>query len=1478
MSDRSLAVVGMAVAVPHARTLDQLWQRFEQGICCIDVWEGADSAPSDHLDSLLLQHGKRVYAGGIVDDPALFDAEYFGMSRLDAELLDPQHRVFLEVSHDALENAATPATRRQATGVFAGCAMSSYLQHNLLPRHDVVERAGAYPLTLSNDKDFLATRVSYKLGLGGPSMSVQTACSTSLVAIHVAAQSLLSGECDTALAGGVSIRIPQRRGYLYQPDGVLSPDGRCRPFDHRAGGFVPGNGAVAVVLRRLEDAVADRDPIRAVVRATAVNNDGSLRLSFIAPSMEGQIRVLSEALALSGLEPGDVTLIEAHGTATALGDPVEFAAMQRVYGASDVACFIGAAKANMGHLDTAAGALAFVKTVLALEKGVVPPVVGFEAPSPRLEIDGTRFRIPTQALPWPRQHGARRAAVTSLGLGGTNAHVILEEAPPVEQRMEPARARVFPISARDPEALLARRADVVAALADADALGAARLSYALATGTTHHPYRLAAGAAPEDDVTAALSRSVVPSRPARPVAGLRIAMAFPGGGTQHPAMIRGLAVGLPAFAEELAAVVALVQPLGIDDLTAAIAGELPDADAMLRRPAVGLPALFCVQVALARLLMRWGVIPAAVIGHSAGEYAAACIAGILDPRDAARLVVARARLFEGAPSGAMLSIGLGAEELEARIPAGSALEISVINGPHDTVVGGPMDRLAAFAESLDKDIRCRRVDIDVAAHTSLVAPLAENLQDLAATMRFSAPKIPCISNVTGRWFTPEDLRPGYWGAHLRERVRFGEGLNTLLADPDLVVVDVGPSQTMAALVERSGAASAETMVVPLLPRPESTLPPAAVLSEAVGRLWAAGAGVDWEAFFAGEPLRRVAVPPHPLRRQPYWIEPPLHAPQAGPRAVDQWLYVPVLERASDVAGRNEPGRWVVWDDGSSLATVLVNGLRQRGTPVVTIRAAARFEQIGATAFTLPPDDEQAALTLLEQLGDGQPVAGLCLLRTRSAGWVAEHDPTPIYYELTSLARAIGRAGSCAPPRMMVVTRGSRPTSAAATAPDLAVAVAVAKVIHNEYPGLACQAVELDSDEPDESAASVLFEHMQSGPGRHLVVRAGAAWTEGFRRVAPSRREPPLPTGGVWVVTGGLGAIGRTLAVHLAARSQARLVLVGRRPLPSREQWDTLAAEERARLEAVAAIADAGGEWEVVVGDIAAPGVARAAFSVAQERFGSVHGVIHAAGVPSGGMIQLRDREAAAAVLAPKIGGVRALASAMPEGVEVVVLCSALDAVLGTIGQGEHCAANAYLDALAGKGGLGAKRAVSIGWYAWRDIGQAAQAAVPQQLRGWREQMLAGALTAEEGCRVFDEVLAGDECRVIVSVADIERMRHAVADMLRRLRTGAQARRPPALTAELRTPTERRVAELWTEVLGAGALGPHDDFFAQGGHSLAAMQLLSRLRETFSVSVNLQDLLSRPTLAAQAGLIDLLFLEQVEGLPDEEVKRWLEEVN
>ncbi len=1456
-----VAVVGMAARVPRAQSVDEMWDRLVDGRDCIEHF-AANPDPPNELDELLMQHGTSVYAGGVLDDIAAFDPGFFGFSRLDGELLDPQHRVFLEVARHALDDAAAPPGRSIATAVFAGCAMSSYLQHNLLANPDVVARVGAYPLVLGNDKDFLATRVSYKLGLGGPSMSVQTACSTSLVAVHMAVQSLLARECDAALAGGVSIRVPQRRGYLHQPGGVLSVDGRCRPFDSRATGFVPGNGAAVLVLRRLDDAIAEGDAIRAVVRASAVNNDGADRLSFTAPGLDGQVRVLSEALGLSGLLPHEVTLVEAHGTATALGDAVEFAALERVYGRADTTCLIGSAKANFGHLDAAAGAVGLIKAVLSLEREMVPPLVHFETPNPKLEIERSRFRIPAAPVSWPRGDCARRVAVTSLGLGGTNAHVVLEEAPARERRRPaPDRARVIPVSAQDQGALAVRASDVTAAIRGTDDEHVADLAFSLATRPDAFAQRLALVVGDGDRT---------PRRRAiRSAAAPRVAFAFPGGGAQHVAMAAPLARREPAFAAELDHAISLVEPLVDADLRAAVLGQGDGAAMTLRRPGIGLPALFCVQFATARLLRGWGIEPDAVIGHSAGEYAAACVAGVLSEIDAARLVVTRSAGFDALPASAMLSVSLDEAAMRSYLSARDGLEVSAINTPAHTVIGGLLEAIEAIQRELEASgVPCRRVHVDVAAHTSLVAGVAEQLVDVARTMPMAPPVIGWVSNISGTWLAADDVRAEYWGEHLCRTVRFWEGLRTLSEAPGRIVLDIGPGETIRPLFDHVGE-TGDAQVVSVAAGPHADASADVMLAAAVGELWSAGVGVDWAAMYARERRRRVRLPPYPFQRVRCWIEPgPGRRAQPGART-DGCLYVPVLVPAPERGPQGLDGTWLVLGDGSALAAAVTGALLQRGVDVVTVEAGEVHEQVGPRAYRLPLADDDAIAALLEAIGRGCVLAGALAVWDREPG-----DATLPYHATVAFAKAAGRAPASAPRRFVVVTR------CAERVPELALASAAAAVIERETPDLTCSTIDLDPHDDDELAADRLVRELAAEPAPALIVRDGVAQVERFRRVAPPARPVQLRPGGVWIVSGGLGAIGRTLAVHLARTANARLVLVGRRPVPAQASWPSLGGEDAERIAALREIAATGGAYVVVTGDVAERTVAEEAVRIARERFGGVHGLIHAAGVPAGGLAQLRDPGQSEAVLRPKVRGARELGRALGDTeLDVVVLCSALDTVLATPGQAEHCAANAFLDATASGTLFRARRTVSIAWSAWRDIGQAARAEVPAALREWRELTMASAITAAEGCQLFDHALAlADVPKVVTSVSDVEELREFARGASVRDVAAATLQHPDrtAGQADLRSPVEERVSELWTALLNVQAISRDEDFFALGGHSLAAMQLASLLRETFDVPVPLEGLLARATVAEQAELVETLVMEQIEQLSNDEVLRRLEE--
>lgn len=1416
----AVAVVGLAVRAPSAPTPRELWARLVSGADCLTRFGTAAETLSE-IDRRLLSHGRHVPVGGVLDGVADIDTEFFELSPLDAALTDPQHRVFLEVSREALDDAASPAARDETTAVFAGCGMSSYLQHYLLSDPDLVERVGAYPLMLGNDKDFLATRVSYKLGLGGPSVGVQTACSTSLVAVHLAVAALLAGECDTAVAGGVTIRLPQKRGYLYQPDGVLSADGRCRPFDSDATGFVPSNGAVAIVLRRLEDAIEDGDPIRAVLLATAVNNDGADRAGFTAPGVAGQVRVLSEALALSGLEPDDVTHVETHGTGTALGDVVEFEALRKVYGSGTSPCYLGAGKAVIGHTDTAAGGLGLVKAILALQYRLIPPIANFIRPNPRLDLEATRFRVATSAREWDAA-APRRAAVTSLGLGGTNAHVLVEEAP--QHRARPRPGVVLPVSAHSVAATRAR-ADQLQSLLRGDPGRAGGLARALSR-QRYRPVR----AAVEGPGSGRIS-----STPAEVVGDpARVALAFPGGGSQHAGMAAALAAAEPDFAAALAQAIDVVEPLTGPGIRELLLRPSEDTAEALRRPGIGLPALFCVQLGLWTFLATRGIRPSAVIGHSSGEYVAACVAGVLAPHEAAELVVTRARMFESAGGGAMVGLLLTEEETQPYLAVAPDLEIAAVNGPSETVVGGPTASVAALEAHLTRlGLPSSRIRVDVAAHTTQVAHVGEALQEAAASIPLRSPTVPWVSHVTGTWVGAGTVTPAYWAAHLRQTVRFGDAVRTLL-EPGTLVLDVGPGQVLRASIERAGLPE-RTRVVAALPHPRHDVLPAGQLRRAIVDLWAGGAEIDLSRWLPVEDVPVEPLPPYPFQRRRCWVDPP---PPSDARSARYRLDRPVVEEVPDEPARSEATTsdegWRAWAylaDGSVFSTKTGSGLRHEGVATIEVPAV---EQLTSSLVAAPSCE------------------GVLV--------VAGGDPEWAYHAVTSAAKvlAAGTGASPAVPRLVCLVDDGAPVSG--------LCAALARVVRHEYPGLVVMCLEVGRNDNDLLGVRRVLE---TGAGDAAVLRGGARLQRVLRPVAVERDARPfLRRKGVWIITGGLGAIGRTLAVHLAVAAAARLVFVARTRLGADPE------EGAAREAALRAVTAAGGEYEVVLGDIADPAVAREAVEHADRVFGGVDGVIHAAGVPAGGVIELRTRDETRSVLRPKVAGLLALDDALGDRpLDALVLCSALDAWLGTPGQAEHCAANGFLDAFARTRTRHDRPVVSIGWAAWRGIGQAAKAVVPEALRDWRRRAMESALSPEEGIRVFGDALAAGYPSVVVSAEDLSGLRRLAADATRVVEDG------PAAAAglpddSLRTPVERGIGRMWIELLGVATVSADNDFFALGGHSLAAMQLVTRLRESFGVKITLPAIIGHPVLREQVALVEELLVDTVEGWDDAEVARRL----
>ncbi|MFI0794502.1 type I polyketide synthase [Micromonospora rubida] len=893
-----IAIIGMACRVPGADTVAGFWANMLDGVDSITRFT-PDELRAAGVDPHLLADPEYVPAGAVIDDADHFDAEFFGYNAAEAETMDPQQRVFCETAWAALEDSGhTPDRTDGAVGVFAGMFMNKYLMANLAtnPRF---QRSAMAPLArIFNDKDFLATRVAYLLDLDGPAYTVQTACSTSLVATHLACQSLLTYESDLALAGGVAINLPLKAGYSHAYGGVFSPDGQCRPFDADAGGTVPGNGAVALVLRRLSDALADRDHIYAVIRASAVNNDGAVKAGFTAPSVDGQARVVTAAHALAAISPGSIGYLEAHGTATQVGDPIEVAALTQAFRVGTARrgfCALGSVKANIGHLDAAGGAAGLMRAALAVQHGRIPPVRNFRFPNPDLDLDTSPFYVPTRVTEWSAGAGPRRAGVSAFGVGGTNAHVVLEQPPPIPDptgTAAPATGwHLVPLSARSRTAVDAATRRLADHLEDHPDLDLADVAFTLQDGRRGFPVRRFAACADLTDLVAVL-RGEHPHRlvtRTAPDTVHRAVFMFPGGGNQHRDMGVDLYRSQPVFREEIDRCAALLRDRLDVDLTALL---FPGGGGSRRGRALGraegpgvVPALFAVEYALAKLWMSWGVEPVALLGHSLGEYVAACLSGVFTLGDALAVTYARGELFARMAPGRMLAVPLPeaqvAELLDER------LSISAVNGPELTVVAGPDDDVAALDRLLTgRGVDCGRLNVPAASHSWLVEPMLDEFTARVKECDLRPPHTPFVSCVTGTWIRAEDATdPHYWARHLRQPVRFADALRTVLTTPDRVLLEVGPGRALTALVPGQRLAPTPTAVASL-GHPRDRLPDTAHLMAAVGRLWQAGVGVDWPALHAARPARRVSLPGYPFQRRRYWVEPGATAVGAGTGPAD----------------------------------------------------------------------------------------------------------------------------------------------------------------------------------------------------------------------------------------------------------------------------------------------------------------------------------------------------------------------------------------------------------------------------------------------------------------------------------------------------------------------------------------------------------------------------------------------------------------
>jgi acyl transferase domain-containing protein/acyl carrier protein len=1509
----AVAVIGLAGRWPGARTPEQLWEILRDGREGIHFFSD-DELLASGVDPELVANPDYVKAKGVLGDVDQFDAGLFGLSPRETELMDPQHRLFLECCWEALEragyNSGAPLGR---VGVFGGESMNTYLLTNLLPHLELVASADTLQASLGNDKDPLTSRVSYKLNLKGPSITIQSASSTSLVAVHVACQSLLGHDCDVALAGGVSIHLPEISGYMFHEGGTTSPDGHCRAFDAQARGFVSGHGAGIVVLKRLAEALRDGDHIHAVIKGSACNNDGSLKVSYTAPSVDGQVEVYSMAYENAGVTPDTLSYVECHGTATPMGDPIEIAALTQAFRGHTARrgfCAIGSLKTNLGHLDSAAGVSGLIKTVLALEHRQIPPSLHFERPNPQIDFERSPFFVNAALREWETDGRPRRAGVTSLGMGGTNAHVILEEAPPQEPSGQARPLQLVALSAHTGAALEEATDHLAGHLEGDPGLALADVAYTLQVGRRPFAHRRALLAADPDDAAGAL-RTRDPERllTARSEAGDRpVVFLFTGQGSQYPGMGRGLYAAEPAFRAEVDRCCELLRPhlpRDLRELLFPAPEAMPAAAEMLRHTCWAQPALFVVEYALATLWMQWGVRPQAMIGHSVGELVAACLAGVFSLRDGLELVAARGRMMQDLPPGSMLGVPLPEAELQPLL--GAELSLAAVNRPSLCVAAGP----SAAIDRLRDDLRGRGVEgrllhTSHAFHSAMMDPVVEPFTELVARMRLAPPRLPYASNVTGAWIRPEEaIDPSYWGEQIRRTVRFSAGLAELLREPDRVFLEVGPGNVLTTLARQHPARTLRHAVLPSLRHAREQGDDLTFLLASLAKFWLAGGAVDWEGFHAHERRRRVPLPTYPFQRQRYWVEPRKNASErareAGKRRRDpgSWFYAPSWKQAPGVwqaggAAGSPAAPCLVFLDEQGLGSEVAAVLERRGGEVWSVVPGEAFAQRGERAYTIDPGNASGYDALVTELERRNARPGAVVhLWSVTAGQQPTGSPLASldsalelgFHSLTFLAQALAR-GSAAPVRLLAVSNGlQRVTGEENLEAGKALLLGPVRVIPRETPHLLTSSLDLILPRTNGDSLLRLAERVADelalpcDAGAVVALRGAYRWLQelvpapvppvstALRDAAPG----PLPVE-VALITGGLGGLGRALAADLARRSKVRLVLVGRSPLPDPAEWDAVLAdgdqdggmrEVCRRIRGVRELEALGAEVMTAAVDVADPAALRAVVERAERRFGAIGLVVHAAGLPGGGLIQSKTRASTEAVLSPKVRGALALDEVFRDRpLPLMVLFSSVTSVLAQPGQVDYAAANAFLDAFAAERSARGRRTLALGWDAWRESGMAVDTEVPSELREWRRQELQLGLSNAEGAEVFRRALTAPWPWLVVSTQDLAARLAAdpTAHLLAEIEAVEAARaahpRPdlPNGYVPPRSESERRVAAVWEELLGIDGIGVHDNFFDLGGNSLMAIRIMSRLKSQMGVDVSEVSIFESPTVASLARLL------------------------
>jgi acyl transferase domain-containing protein/surfactin synthase thioesterase subunit len=1497
-----IAIIGVACRFPGGGDTPEAFFRF-----LTDGGDAVTLVPEDRWrldateEAMSTPEGRATRWGaflrGAVDR---FDARFFGISPREAMHLDPQQRLLLELGWEALERAGQDPTRlvRSSTGVFVGISTNDYIE---LCKAAGPEGEDVYAAT-GNGHAFAAGRLSYVFGFQGPSVAVDTLCSSSLVAAHLACQSLRSGETTLALAGGVNLMLSPDTTRLTATTHGLSPDGRCKTFDAAANGFVRSEGSGMIVLKLLSDAQRDGDPVMALIRGSAVNQDGR-STGLTTPNVLSQQAMLRDALASARVAAEDIGYVEAHGTGTSLGDPIEFEALRAVLGGprhDESSCVLGAVKSNIGHLEAAAGIAGLVKAVMALREETIPKNLHFRALNPRISLEGTPFVIPTENLSWPRGNKPRLAGVSSFGMSGTNAHVILEEAPapdpdPAGAPPPVASSTLLPISAKSPEALRALAQSYAEVLAEEDGARLSDLAHTASVRRMHHEHRLAVSGRTREEIAEALAVFVrngvagggAPGRVAT-TGRSRVVYVFSGQGSQWVGMGRQLLAEEPVFRAKLEQCSELLRKYVswtlLDEL------EKPEEHSRLAETKVVQPALFAIQVALVKLLKSWGVRPDAVLGHSVGEVAAAHVAGMLSLDEATRLVAWRGRIMQKATGlGKMVWVALPAEEA-ARAIAGreDVLSIGAVNDPGSVVLSGETAAVDEVVEGLvQRGIQARALRVNYAFHSPQMAPLAGELAAALGRIKPQRGVVPLYSTVTGATVEGEGLHPAYWARNMREPVQFARAVASAFGDGNRLFLEIGPHPVLSTNLAQCFAAEKEEGVVAFTLRRRTD--ERRSMLDALATLYMHGVDPDWKAVQPRDG-RHASLPTYPWQRQRFWVEGATvraPAPRAATDPLDDDVYEVAWEKKDRVAGLAgggalRSGAWLVFADRGGVGREVAAQLASRGQNAVCVLPGERFARVEPDVYEIDvasADDHEALLRT--GFGPDRPCRGVVHLSSLDASpWerttpeTLEGDQRTGFLSAMRAAQAIVRRGSSHKLRLWLVTRGAQ---AVAGEPVVGVAQApvwgLGRTIALEHPELDCSLVDLDPGRTAGAALELLAELDAPDTEAQIAFRGGIRHVARLVRsgfdAAPARTFRFEPSAS-YLITGGLGGLGLSAAGWMVGQGARHLALVGRRP-PTDEAAAAIRAMVAKGAEVLVCSADVSVREDVerVLGEIA-------------QRMPPVRGVVHAAGIGREPVLleQLRD-ETFWPVMAPKmLGAFHLQAATRGSPLDFFVLYSSASAALGLVGQAAYAGANAILDATARALRGADVPAMSIQWGPFSTAGLGAQGGLGERM----ERGGLGSLTPDQGNAALGRLLGRPRPEVAVMPLSIHRWlevfpQHAGSPFWSRLRPGEPSEQVAEPTGrsfqrslEAAAPTarpellERCVRDELGKVLhlDPAQIERTDSFNSYGFDSLMGLELRNRLQTALGLKLSMADIVTHAQISRLVELLGQRFAAALEA--------------